>query len=91
MDLRNALSHICKHLSECSYEEHDSRVISNQPDYLISDAEDRIRFFKGRREGKKRARALLNFEKKDEDDLGFRKNDIIIVLCEKDEHCWIGR
>lgn len=38
----------------------------------------------------KRAKALLDFEKSDEDELGFKKNDIITVLSTKDDHCWIG-
>lgn len=32
----------------------------------------------------------MDFEKTDEDELGFRKNDIITVLSTKDDHCWIG-
>lgn len=31
-----------------------------------------------------------DFEKHDDDELGFRKNDIITVISQKDEHCWIG-
>ena len=38
----------------------------------------------------KRAKALLDFEKGDEDELGFCKNDIITILSTKDDHCWIG-
>jgi hypothetical protein len=44
----------------------------------------------GRRIGLKRARALLDFERQSDDELGFRKNDIVTVLCERDEHCWVG-
>lgn len=32
----------------------------------------------------------LDFERRDDDELGFRKNDIIIILSQKDEHCWVG-
>lgn len=38
----------------------------------------------------KRAKAMLDFDKTDEDELGFRRNDIITVLSTKDDHCWIG-
>ncbi|CAF0829682.1 unnamed protein product [Brachionus calyciflorus] len=38
----------------------------------------------------KRAKAILDFEKTDDDELGFKKNDIITVLSTKDDHCWIG-
>ncbi|VDM38099.1 unnamed protein product [Toxocara canis] len=47
-------------------------------------------FLKARRRGHRRARALLDFQRQDEDELGFMKNDIITVICEKDEHCWVG-
>jgi hypothetical protein len=38
----------------------------------------------------KRAKAILDFDKTDDDELGFRQNDIITVLSTKDDHCWIG-
>ena len=27
---------------------------------------------------------------KDDDELGFRKNDIITIVSQRDEHCWVG-
>jgi hypothetical protein len=33
---------------------------------------------------------LTDFERRDDDELGFRKNDIITVINAKDEHCWVG-
>lgn len=33
---------------------------------------------------------LLDFERHDDDELGFRKNDIITIISRKDEHCWVG-
>jgi small G protein signaling modulator 3 len=38
----------------------------------------------------KRAKALDEFNRTADDELGFKKNDIITVLSTKDEHCWIG-
>lgn len=38
----------------------------------------------------KRAKALLDFERSDNDELGFKKNDIINVVSQKDEHCWVS-
>lgn len=32
----------------------------------------------------------MDFEKQEPDELGFRKNDLIIILSERDEHCWVG-
>jgi hypothetical protein len=88
IDLRNAIYQVCKHFSQCS--ENHERVVVTQADYSVSDETDRTEFIKGRREGKKRARALLDFEKSDDDDLGFLKNDVLTILSEKDEHCWTG-
>lgn len=39
----------------------------------------------------KRARALIDFKRIDDDELGFRKNDIIKILEDRDEHCWAGK
>ena len=33
---------------------------------------------------------FADFERHDDDELGFRKNDIITIISQKDEHCWIG-
>ena len=32
----------------------------------------------------------IDFERHDDDELGFRKNDIITIVSQRDEHCWIG-
>uniref|UniRef100_A0A8C2DZ91 RUN and TBC1 domain-containing protein 3 n=1 Tax=Cyprinus carpio TaxID=7962 RepID=A0A8C2DZ91_CYPCA len=42
------------------------------------------------RNRRRRAKALLDFERHDDDELGFRKNDIITIISQKDEHCWVG-
>ena len=39
---------------------------------------------------KRRAKALVDFQKNDPDELGFKKHDIITIMSERDEHCWIG-
>ncbi|CAL4223366.1 unnamed protein product, partial [Meganyctiphanes norvegica] len=31
-----------------------------------------------------------DFERHDDDELGFRKNDIITIISQRDEHCWVG-
>ncbi|XP_003376050.1 small G protein signaling modulator 3-like protein [Trichinella spiralis] len=36
------------------------------------------------------ARALVDFERHEDDELGFCKNDLVEVLSRRDEHCWIG-
>lgn len=32
----------------------------------------------------------LDFERLDDDELGFHKNDVVTIISQKDEHCWIG-
>lgn len=39
----------------------------------------------------RRAKALIDFSSEDPDELAFAKNDIITIINEKDEHCWIGQ
>lgn len=39
---------------------------------------------------RRQAKALIDFNQRDDDELGFKKNDIITILSERDEHCWIG-
>lgn len=43
-----------------------------------------------KKEKSKRARAIIDFKRIDDDELGFRKNDIIKILDDRDEHCWFG-
>ena len=64
-----------------------------QADYSVGfdPTKEREQFFQGRQEGRKRARALTDFEQRDEDDLGFRRNDLILIIADdRDEHCWLG-
>jgi hypothetical protein len=93
VDLRNAIIQICAHFSECPEIQHRERAILTQADYSggFDPAKERDQFFKGQgEERRKRARALTDFEQRDEDDLGFQKNELIMIISDKDEHCWIG-
>ncbi|XP_014255014.1 small G protein signaling modulator 3 homolog [Cimex lectularius] len=38
----------------------------------------------------RRAKAMLDFKRGDDDELGFRKNDIITIISQNDEDCWVG-
>lgn len=62
-----------------------------QADYSITKLDDREEFLQVRRLTQKHARALIDFHGKDEDELTFRKNDIITIVSDKDEHCWVGQ
>ncbi|CAG9816500.1 unnamed protein product [Phaedon cochleariae] len=57
---------------------------------MESHASDHINYINVSKNRKRRAKALLDFERHDDDELGFRKNDIITIISQKDEHCWIG-
>ncbi|KAI2802035.1 Small G protein signaling modulator 3 [Blomia tropicalis] len=39
---------------------------------------------------RRRARALLDFDACESDELAFHQNEIITIKSERDEHCWIG-
>jgi len=61
------------------------------PDYsLESHSEDLVNFMSNSQVSYRRARAIIDFERKEEDELGFRRNDLIVVLNQRDEHCWVG-
>ncbi|XP_062840931.1 small G protein signaling modulator 3 isoform X3 [Trichomycterus rosablanca] len=61
------------------------------PDYSMeSHQQDHENFLVVSRTRRRRAKALLDFERHDDDELGFRKNDIITIISQKDEHCWVG-
>ncbi|CAE1282840.1 SGSM3 [Acanthosepion pharaonis] len=63
----------------------------NQADYSMeSHARDLENYVNVARNRRRRAKALLDFERHDDDELGFRKNDIITIISQKDEHCWVG-
>lgn len=89
IDLRDAVLQICRYFISC--DESFEGTVNLQADYSsnghVNETEE---FLKARRRGYRRAKALLDFQRQDEDELGFRKNDVITVLCEKDEHCWVG-
>ncbi|XP_023077689.1 small G protein signaling modulator 3 isoform X4 [Piliocolobus tephrosceles] len=61
------------------------------PDYSMeSHQRDHENYVACSRGHRRRAKALLDFERHDDDELGFRKNDIITIVSQKDEHCWVG-
>ena len=65
--------------------------ININADYSMdSHAKDHESFLAISRSKRKRAKAVLDFERKDDDELGFRKNDIITIISQRDEHCWVG-
>ncbi|XP_057201698.1 small G protein signaling modulator 3 isoform X3 [Triplophysa rosa] len=86
--LREAIGHTAEHF-HCL----DPRNCSTDltPDYSMeSHQRDHENFLVVSRNRRRRAKALLDFERHDDDELGFRKNDIITIISQKDEHCWVG-
>uniref|UniRef100_A0AAY4DIE4 Small G protein signaling modulator 3 n=1 Tax=Denticeps clupeoides TaxID=299321 RepID=A0AAY4DIE4_9TELE len=86
--LREAIVHTAEHF-HCL----DPRNCSTDltPDYSMeSHQRDHENFLVVSRNRRRRAKALLDFERHDDDELGFRKNDIITLISQKDEHCWVG-
>ncbi|CAJ0921100.1 unnamed protein product, partial [Mesorhabditis belari] len=89
IDLKESILQICRYFMQC--DENMELNITTQADYTPeSHTHDLERFHADVRKGRKRARALLDFARQDEDELGFRKNDIITIICEKNEDCWVG-
>ncbi|CAB3359573.1 Hypothetical predicted protein [Cloeon dipterum] len=88
VDLREAVLQVGRHF--VALDPKMSRF-SLQADYTMeSHARDHEKYVDVSLTRKRRAKALLDFERHDDDELGFRKNDIITVISQKDEHCWVG-
>uniref|UniRef100_A0A4W5QFP7 RUN and TBC1 domain-containing protein 3 n=1 Tax=Hucho hucho TaxID=62062 RepID=A0A4W5QFP7_9TELE len=86
--LREAITRTAEHF-HCLDPRHTSTDLT--PDYSMeSHQRDHENFLVVSRNRRRRAKALLDFERHDDDELGFRKNDIITIFSQKDEHCWVG-
>ncbi|XP_020776437.1 small G protein signaling modulator 3 isoform X1 [Boleophthalmus pectinirostris] len=86
--LREAITRTAQHF-HCLDPRHGSTDLT--PDYSMeSHQRDHENFLMVSRNRRRRAKALLDFERHDDDELGFRKNDIITIISQKDEHCWVG-
>ncbi|KAJ9578239.1 hypothetical protein L9F63_005538, partial [Diploptera punctata] len=88
VDLREAILQVARHFMSMDPKLSKVALI---PDYSMeSHARDHDNYVNVSRTRKRRAKALLDFERHDDDELGFRKNDIITIISQKDEHCWVG-
>jgi hypothetical protein len=86
IDLKNSINQICNHFRACPQKHENIKI---QADYL-NKTDDWKEFSEVRHRGQKHARALIDFQGKDQDELTFKKNDIITILNQKDDHCWVG-
>ncbi|XP_063099705.1 small G protein signaling modulator 3 isoform X3 [Cavia porcellus] len=88
-DLREAILRVARHF-QCTDPKNCS-VQELTPDYSMeSHQRDHENYVACSRSHRRRAKALLDFERHDDDELGFRKNDVITIVSQKDEHCWVG-
>lgn len=91
VNLREAILKIAKHFKENDPEGYAQQNIDLNVDYSIeSHVKDHEHYADISLQKYKRAKALLDFECQDSNELGFKKNDIIKILSMSDEHCWIG-
>lgn len=89
VELHDAILKIARHF--ISIEPKLAALIQLQADYSAnSHVKDHENYVNVSRNRRKRAKALHDFQRNDPDELGFRKNDIITIISQKDEDCWIG-
>ena len=91
VNLREAILKIAKHFKDNDSEGYIQQNIDLNVDYSIeSHVKDHEHYANISLQKCKRAKALLDFEAQDSNELGFRRNDILKILSMADEHCWIG-
>ncbi|KAL3308884.1 hypothetical protein Ciccas_012579, partial [Cichlidogyrus casuarinus] len=88
VELRMTLLKIIRHFRSL---DNQYENVETQPNFSDEshdqDLEEYIKVAENRR---LRAKALTDFERKEKDELGFRKNDIITIINQKDDQCWFG-
>uniref|UniRef100_H2ZEX4 RUN and TBC1 domain-containing protein 3 n=1 Tax=Ciona savignyi TaxID=51511 RepID=H2ZEX4_CIOSA len=85
--LKQAIQMIIKHFQTMEHQQDTDVSVDYSSESHTHDHEHYMSVGHQRRQ---RARALLDFQRSDDDELGFRKNDIITIISMKDEHCWVG-
>jgi small G protein signaling modulator 3 len=89
VELHDAILKIARHF--ISIEPKIAAHITLQADFSAgSHVKDHENYVNVSRNRRRRAKALHDFERHDPDELGFRKNDIITIISQKDEDCWVG-
>ncbi|KAK0085922.1 hypothetical protein PV325_004216 [Microctonus aethiopoides] len=88
VDLRETVLQVARHFTNVDQKLNNVQLVA---DYSMeSHSRDHDNYVNVSRTRNRRAKALLDFERHDDDELGFRKNDIITIISQKDEHCWVG-
>ncbi|KAF6204444.1 hypothetical protein GE061_002785 [Apolygus lucorum] len=89
VELRDAIRQVARHFLSTEPNLYNEDLLVS--DYSIeSHSKDLDSYLSVSRNRCRRAKALLDFERNDDDELGFRKNDIITIVSQNDEHCWVG-
>ncbi|CAF1433369.1 unnamed protein product, partial [Rotaria sordida] len=91
VNLREAILKIAKHFKDNDPNGYIEQNINLDVDYSIeSHVKDHEHYANISLQKYKRAKALLDFESQDSNELNFKRNDILKILSMTDEDCWIG-
>ncbi|CAF1532360.1 unnamed protein product [Adineta ricciae] len=91
VNLREAILNIAKHFKDNDPDGYAEQDISLDVDYSIeSHVKDHEHYANISLQKSKRAKALIDFDSQDSNELSFKRNDILKILSMTDEHCWIG-
>ncbi|CAK8694935.1 unnamed protein product [Clavelina lepadiformis] len=86
-DLKSAIQNIINHFRKLDRVNDADLIPDYSPESHMKDHDDYMNVSRHRHQ---RAKAILDFERNDDDELGFKKNDIISLINMRDEHCWVG-
>jgi len=91
VNLRESILKIAKHFKDNDPEGYMEQNIDLNVDYSIeSHVKDHEHYANISLQKYKRAKALIDFDSQDSNELSFKRNDILKILSMSDEHCWIG-
>ncbi|CAF1309958.1 unnamed protein product [Adineta steineri] len=91
VNLREAILNIAKHFKDNDPDGYMEQNVNLDVDYSIeSHVKDHEHYANISLQKFKRAKALIDFDTHDPNELSFKRNDILKILSMTDEHCWIG-
>ncbi|KAK4475929.1 hypothetical protein MN116_001170 [Schistosoma mekongi] len=89
VELKQSIQLVVRHFRTNDPEQHGNATA--HADYTMEshklDLDSYVQVVQHRR---RRAKALMDFERFEVDELEFHKNDILTIINSDDEHCWIG-
>lgn len=91
VNLREVILKIAKHFKDHDPPGYAEQNIDLNVDYSIeSHVKDHEHYANISLQKYKRAKALIDFDSQDANELSFKRHDILKILSMTDEHCWIG-